>query len=295
MPTVEPAKLMWSGDQSDATASDKFRKLVYAPRQMYSIVTSYDATDLDVYALAGLPGYGQFYPGTDFVFAKKVSLTRVSPIYWTANVDYEGEISGFDGDGNPRSPIDAPPKIKWSDVEYELETDVDYDGNPILNPAGDRVQGVKKIIADQTLTVRRNMLTFNPYLQAIYRESTNSDTFAGWPPGTAKLMKLEADAVFGGDGIGGYWDVYALFQFRYPYRTTPDKAWYYRNLATGLYEKIETTVGIGRIRIVDDHGEPINSPARLGEDGKVLANGDDSYFMETKLYNPLPYAALGLY
>lgn len=292
MPTVQPAQLMWSGDQSDATATDKFRKLNYAPRQMYSIITSYDATDLDVYRLAGLPGYGQTYPNTNFVFAKKAQLTRVSPIYWTATVDYEGEIAGFDGDGNPKSPIDAPPKIKWSDVESELETDVDYDGNAILNTAGDRIQGIKKLVADQTLTVRRNMLTFNPYVQAVYRESVNSDFFAGWPPGTCKLMKLEADIVFGEDF--GYWDVYAMFQFRYPYRTTPDKAWYSRVLNAGFYEKIETLVGVGRIRIFDKHGEPVTTPARLGETGKVLAEDDDSYFIETKLYNPLPYAALGL-
>lgn len=295
MPTVGDAKLMWNGPPSDATVSDNFRTMSFAPRQMYSIVTSFDATDLDVYKAPGLPYPGQPYPGTDYVIARKANLQRVSPIYWVATVDYEGQIAGFNPDGSPKSPIDAPPKIDFGSVVSEQDCDEDIDGNPIVTACNEALPGARRMLVDQTVVIKRNMLTFDTYLQSVYMESVNSDWFLGWPPGTAKLMQLRASNVI--DKDFGYWEVTGEIHFRKPYRTTPEKAWYARLYHKGYLKKVPLIPEPGRFEIVratdEDKGD---SPVSVGlnEDGTQRTDTDPPFWKEFKLYQPLPYAALGL-
>lgn len=254
-------------------------------------MTSYDATELDVYTRSGLPNVAQPYPGTDFVLAERASLERVSPIFWIATVNYRGEIgsAGLTPDGETPSPTLAPPSITWDDVESEEEIDEDFDGEPIKNTAGERLRGVRALFSDQVLTVSRNFTTFNTYLQGIYRRSVNSDTFMGWPPGTCKCTKLSAQNVV--DQNTGYWRVTGTFQFRYPYRTTPDKAWYARVVSMGMNQKIAGQTKL--IPCVDAHNNPVSTPAYLNESGEQTTS-DNPYWQEFKLYGSLPYNALGL-
>lgn len=295
MATVQPGVKMWSNQSSQAITSEGFRKFEVTFTETYQVVTSFDATELDVYTQANLPGVAQPYPGFPFVVAESASLQRVSPILWMATINYRGEIGGISPDGgggadpsNPNSPLYAPPRLSWDDVEVEEEIDEDFEGNPIVNTAGQRVRGIKALFSDQVLTVTRNFLVFNTYVQAVYRRSVNSDLFLGWPPGTVKLMKLSAQNVI--DTNLGYWQVTGVFQFRYPYRTTPDKAWYARHVSLGLKQK-DTNGKL--IPVVDDNKEPTSTPQYLDEDG-VQTTSDNAFWIETKLYDSLPFNALGL-
>jgi hypothetical protein len=292
MATVQQAIKMWSNQSSNATTSENFRKLEVTFSETYKIITSFDAMELDVYTQAGLPGVGQPYPGFPFVVADAASLQRVSPILWMATVNYRGEIGGVANSGsgseptNPTSPLYAPPRITWDDVETAEDIDEDFDGTSITDTAGQPVKGIKSLFSDQVLTVTRNFLVFNTYTQAVYRRSVNSDSFLGWPPGTCKLMKLSAQNVI--DANFGYWQVTGVFQFRFPYRTTPDKAWYARYVSMGLKQKDSS----GKlVPVVDDNKEPTSTPQYLDENGRQTTT---PYWIERKLYGSLPYNALGL-
>jgi hypothetical protein len=292
MPTVNQAIKMWSNQSSNATTSENFRKLEVTFSETYQITTSFDATELDVYTQAGLPGVAQSYPGFPFVVADVAQLQRVSPIFWLATINYRGEIGGITQSGggsepsNPNSPLYAPPRITWDDVETSEDIDVDFDGDPITNTAGQPVKGVKALFSDQLLTVTRNFSVFNTYTQAIYRRSVNSDEFMTWPPGTCKLMKLSAQNVI--DQNFGYWQVTGVFQFRLPYNTTPDKAWYARYFSKGLKQKDSA----GKlVDVVDDNKLVTTTPQYLDENGRQTTT---PYWIETKLYGSLPYNALGL-
>lgn len=292
MPTVNQAIKMWSNQSSNATTSENFRKLEVTFSETYQITTSADAGELDVYTQSGLPGVAQPYPGFPFVVAEAAQLQRVSPIFWLATINYRGEIGGITQSGggsepsNPTSPLYAPPRITWDDVETSEDIDVDFDGDPITNTAGQPVKGVKALFSDQLLTVTRNFLVFNTYTQAVYRRSVNSDTFLGWPAGTCKLMKLSAQNVI--DQSFGYWQVTGVFQFRFPYNTTPDKAWYARYVSTGLKQKDS----LGRlVDVVDDNKLVVTTPFYLDANGRKTTT---PYWIETKLYGSLPYNALGL-
>lgn len=296
MPVVGNATKMWSRQNSNATLSENFRRMDVAFTEAYQVFTTHDTTELEVYLAPGLPQVAQSYPGFPFVYATSTSVDRVSPVFWIVTVEYKGELGGVGGGsstgGVEPSPLFAPPIIKFDDVETEEEIDVDFDGNPIVNTALERVRGVKALFSDQVLTVTRNFATFNTYVQAVYRRSVNSDTFQGWPPGTVKLMKLSAENVF--DAQVGYWKVTGVFQFRFPYNTTPDKAWYNRRVSMGLNQRISFGPSVTKlIPTIDGHKQPATTPQYLDENG-VQTTSDNAFWQETKLYGSLPYNALGL-
>lgn len=297
--------LMWSKPTTSATASDNFRKYQIKLQRAYQCVTSPDETESGVYNGTDLQGnqlpqlgarFGLDYP---FAYADNISIERPSPILWIVTVDYTGELGPGDSN-NENNPLFAPPRIDWDDVETEQEIDEDFDGNPIQTINGEPIEGVKALIPDQTVAIKRNMLLFNPYVQARYRRAVNSDIFLGWPPGTAKLMKLSASNV--PNDQGGYWEVSAQIQFRYPYRTTPEKAWYSRVRHEGYYERVELSgpgAGTKVVRAVDSNKEPVTKPVLLDESGFRIPGVEPgeqqtAHWLEFKLYDSLPYSALGL-
>ena len=297
---------MWSNVTGDFSLTDKFRTAQAAFTSAYQVFTTPQATVDDVVQGQGIPAAGSSYsPAYPYVFADQARPQRISPVYWIVTVNYNGEIK-FGPGNQSESPILSAAKIDWDDVETEEEIDEDYDGNPIVTKNNEPIQGLKRLFADQTVTIRKNMLVFNPFVQAAYRESVNSDLFLGWPPGTGKMQKLQGVSVKDPNvGGGGYWEVTAVIQFRYPYRTTPDKAWYKRVRHEGYYKRLDIVgpPAPGRLpyQIIRAmrNGEPVTRPVLLDENGYQLAdveppNTVQAHWLEFKLYNPLPYGALGL-
>ena len=299
--------LMWSNFSSDFALTENMRKFTGAINSTYQVFTKVDATLLDVLQAPGIPAAGSSYSVSfPFVYARQARPQKISPVYWIVNVAYDGEVF-FDGKENkPQSPILNPALLDWDDVEVEMEIDEDYDGKPIVTPNGEAINGVKRLFADQTVTIRKNMLLFNPFIQARYRQSVNSDSFLGWPPGTAKMQKFQATSVRSSEvGGGGYWQVLAVIQFRYPYRTTPEKAWYSRNRLEGYYKRVALpgppVNGVQPSAIIraTRAGEPTAKPVLLDPQGFQLADVDPpdpqtANWLEIKLYEPLSYNALGL-
>lgn len=302
--------LMWSRAGGDISLTDNFRKANAAFQKAFQVFTTPDATAYDVVQAPGIPAAGSSYDANFVaVYAGSARPQRQSPTYWIVTVDYNGEVS-FGSGGNQnnqvQSPLFAPAVIDWDDVETELEIDEDFDGNPIVTANGEPINGVRRLFADQTVTIKKNMLTFNPYVQARYRHSVNSDSFLGWPAGTAKMMKLRANGVASPDVPGGgYYQVTAVIQFRYPYRTTSEKAWYARIRHEGYYKRIDSpgppANGVQPTQIIHATraGQPVNRPVLLDQDGYQVADVDppsfpQAYWLEKKLYEPLSYNALGL-
>jgi len=275
---------MWSRQESSASYTDKFKKLQMEFKTCYQVQHTPDTTMLQVYYAPGLPARGSYYPGTTFVFAEKAQPKRVSPIMSLIDITWSGEVGGDPSD----SPLNAKPTIEWDDVGTEEEIDQDYDGNPIVTVNNEPITGVKVEIPDQVVNIQRNMLNFSTYAQAVYRRATNSDTFLGWPPGTARVTKLRAKSVY--DKDLGYWDVSASIRFRYPYRTTADKAWYARVRHEGFYVKEGSRI----IRAFDQNGEPMTKKVLLKQDGTRETNPNNAVWLEFKRFGSLPFNALGL-
>lgn len=286
--TVNPATLMWSGDEIESTLADNFRSLDIVPVKQYAVTCTPDEPELNILNAPGLPGPGQVFSGTISVYAFKAKATRISPVLWHVLISYKGYIPQSSDSTNP---LAIPAIIDWDDVEVEEEIDEDFDGNPIQTACGEPVTGIKAIFCDQVATIKKNMATYNSYTASVYRRSVNSDIFLGWPAGTAKLMKLSGKEV---KGSFNYYEVTGVVQFRIPYRTTPDKAWYARWRHEGLYQKADMYGSTRVVRSQDGLGEDTAKPVLLDANGFRLAPGATPVWKQTKRYQPLPYAALGL-
>ncbi len=285
--TVNPATLMWEGDEVESTLSDNFRSLDLVPTKVYQVTCTPDESEINILNAPGLPLPGEVFSGTTACYAYKAKASRKSPVLWHVTMAYKGYIPPTSG----TNPLDIPAIVDWDDVEVEEEIDEDFDGNAILTSCFEPVPGIRAVFCDQVATIKKNMATYNSYTASVYRRSVNSDTFLGWPAGTAKLMKLSGKEV---QGDFSYYEVTGVVQFRIPYRTTAAKAWYARWRHEGLYQKADMYGYTKIVRARDEIGEDSSKPVLLDINGYKLASGGTPIWKDTKLYQPLPYAALGL-
>lgn len=285
---------MWSRDDFDVSTEDGFRRKARIT-EAYQITCPANFSEAEISALTGVPPTGAIFSDVSStgsvtplinIRCKSRSFKRMGPIYWMATLKYEGEF----GEGGASSPATATrPVISWSDTETDEAIDQDADGNPIVTENNEPIDGVTMKIADNVLTIERNYRNFSPFLTSEYRHSVNSDTFAGYPAGMGRMIRFTAKQMWD-EGEEGYWKVSASIQFRYPYNTTSEKAWYARVRHEGFYEKVSTRI----IRAVDDNGEPTTKPVLLDADGARVTDPANATWKEFKRYQPLPYNSLGL-
>lgn len=286
--TIDSVKKGWSRTSSEGSSSDGLTFSV-SFTEGWQIVHSADATELEILNAPGLPQVRNLYPGTYVPCTRVGPVSKVGPIFSIVMIQYEGEVGPGGADD---SPVNKKPEYTWSDTSSSEEVDQDRNGAPIATATGETIHGVTMDLADQTLTITRNYLLFSPWLTHQYRHSVNSDTFASYPPGTARLVGFSATSQSSEDGSFEYWRVNAKVQFRYPYNTTAAKAWYARVLHEGYYCY---KPGFSRAdRATDVTGNPVTKPVLLTETGFQENTAANATWREFDLYEPLPYAALGL-
>lgn len=235
--SIESVTQMWSRQTGNVSTDDnKTFKASFA--SAYQVVHSAGATRQEILTATGIPQLGDVYPGTSYVYCKQVGdVQPVGPILSIVPVSYSGEIGPNGQDDNP---LNKPPDIQWTNAKTSEPIDEDGYGFPICNTNGELVDGISKDISDFVLTVKRNYAAIDIYSINAYLDSVNSDTFAGWPPGTGTLDAFTADSVL--DDDVGYWTVSAKIIFRVPYRTTPARAWWARYRNEGFYVRYGTRV-----------------------------------------------------
>jgi len=278
--TAQNVSQMWSKEGGSGT-SEKYDSFAtkFSHTEGYQVEAEIGDSAEDVLAAAGIPAYGERHrSGADsFVISK--DATPLGPIFWMVSVNFEG--SRFDGN------VD----VEWTDATSSEPIDRDITGAAIVTSVNEQVEGLTVDLSDQVVIVRRKFIAFNPYDFAPYRHATNSDTFIGWPPGTARLMGLSAKNQFKFNMPLEQWDVTARIQFRIPYMgATSAQAWYKRWRNEGIY--VYTDTGFARAR--DSFGQEVTKPVLLTELGYQETNPNNAIFNYTQVLNSLPYSALGL-
>jgi len=279
--TAQNVSQMWSKEGGSGT-SEKYDSFAtkFAHTEGYQVEAEIGDSAEDVLAAAGIPAYGERHrSGADsFVISK--DATPLGPIFWMVSVNFEG--SRFDGN------VD----VEWTDATSSEPIDRDINGRAIVTANFEQVEGLSVDISDQVVIVRRKFIAFNPYDFAPYRHATNSDTFIGWPPGTARLMGLSAKNKFKFNMPLEQWDVTARIQFRVPYMgATAAQAWHKRWRHEGIY--VNTLDG-GVARARDALGQEVTKPVLLDILGFQETNPDNAIFNYTRVFDSLPYSALGL-
>lgn len=233
----------------------------------------------------GLPNYGDRHVSGRNAFVNDINITPFnSPIFWVVEVNYDG--IDFD-----TGPVD----VEWTDNSTSEPTDRDWNGIPILTAAGEQVEGLTVEIADQVCVIRRKFIFINTYAIAAYRRSVNSDTFLGWPPGTARLVGYSAKNSFKFGVTLEMWDVTARIHFKQPYaNTTTEQAWYNRWRHEGLYINAVPNDPTTWQRARDAMGEEVSKPVLLKLDGTQETDPNLAVYKHSQVYDSLPYSLLGL-
>lgn len=289
--TISSVTKMWSRESS-TYRSDDGQTFFAEIREAWQVEHTFDTTPVEIQNAPGLPRYGDVYPGTNLPVREIGASEKIGPIFTIVPIVYRGETGP---DGILTGPEEKRPEYRWSNYTSTQPVDEDFNGEPITTVNGEPIEGVTVEISDQQLQIVRNYLTFNPQLTHAYLHATNSDTFATFAPGTARLTGYTADSVVAeGSGLE-YWRVSATIRFRYPWRTTAAKAWYARVLHQGMYAKF----GGKCKRIPDCNKEPVVKPVPLDASGEPITTGccpsnTNAHFLEFQLYGSLPYSALGL-
>jgi len=215
----------------------------------------------------GIPSIGEQHPSGAFAYVKGYNATPMGPTLWVVTVTYEGVP-------DPAFVTEVV-DVEWSDITSTEPIDRDFDGKAIVTVNKEKVEGLTMEIADQTCVIRRRFNSINTYAISAYRHSTNSDTFLGWPAGTARLVGFSAKSQFSYGAPQGGWDVTARIQFRAPLAgATAAQAWYKRWTHEGYYVKIGSVVR----RATDDQGADTAKPVLLKADGTKETNADTPLF-----------------
>jgi len=275
---------MWS-KSGGSFSSDNFNvySAKYAFTEAWQVMVQIGDDATVAVGAIGIPALGEQHPSGVPAYAKTFSAERLGPILWVVTVGYEGVPS-------EESETEVV-EIEWTDVTSAEAIDRDFNGRAIVTANNEKVEGLTMDLSDSVCVIRRRFRTINTKAIAAYRHSTNSDTFLGWPPGTARLIGYSAKSQFTyGYSLEG-WDVTARIQFREGLAGATDaQAWYKRWRHEGFYVKVGTIIK----RAEDSTGQEAAKPVLLKADGTQETDPDNALFMYTQIYGSLPYTALGL-
>jgi hypothetical protein len=252
---------------------------IWANTEGYQVLVTVDTTEAEVVAHADIPRIGQQHGSGIESYCEKIDPSQVSPILYQVIVSYRG------------IPNDDSVDVEWTDSTSTEPIDRDINGYAIVTENNEPVDGLSMDVADQVVVIRRKFTTIDTAAIAAYRRATNSDTYLGWAPGTARLVGFSAKNRFVYGGLQEAWDVTARIQFREPYANTTDaQAWYKRWRHEGLY------INVGGVirRATDDQGQEMTKPVLLKADGTQETNPNAAVFIHSQVYGSLPYSGLGL-
>jgi hypothetical protein len=271
---------MWSktGGQGSSAKYDSFATQ-FSLTEGYQVLAEIGDTTPTIADSGLLPAYGdQHFSGVD-AYVRKKQAEQISPILWQVTLGYEGQA------------FDPNVDMEWTDSTSTEPIDRDFDGRAILTVNYERVDGLSMEISDSVVVIRRKFFTVDTFIAAEYRHATNSDTYLGWPPGTARLVGYSAKNQFKFGAPLEQWDVTARIQFRRPLAgATAAQAWYKRWRHEGLYVKSGSVIR----RATDATGRDVTKPVLLKADGTQETNPDNALFNYTQVYGELPYSGLGL-
>lgn len=271
---------MWSktGGQGSSEKYDNFATQ-YTLTEGYQVLAEIGDMTPTIADDPGIPQYGDQHDSGIEAYVRSKDVVQISPIFWQVTIGYEGQA------------FDANVDVEWTDSASTEPIDRDYNGRAILTANGEPVDGLSMDISDTVVVIRRKFFLIDTFVAAAYRHATNSDTYLGWPPGTARLMGYSAKNQFKFGSPLEQWDVTARIHFRMALAgATAAQAWYKRWRHEGLYVLDGAIVR----RATDNLGQEVTKPVLLTVTGEQETNPDNAVFKYTKVYGELPYSGLGL-
>lgn len=231
-----------------------------------------------------IPKNGDIHPSYPWFRCRGASAKRVSPIMFEVTCQYKSKTK--DPEENP---LNAPPEISFGTLSSTEEIDEDIDGNPLNTRAGEPITGVKIPVGDLSATVTKNLASFDPSSIYTYSNTVNSAIFMGFSAGVVRVHNISAKIVYAEDLT--YWTVTVQFHFRYPVKTTAQRAWWKRL-------RHEGTVALNSngqpTRITDENGEIKGGKTMLTPAGKIETDPEIAHWIEFQVFRTTDLNGLNL-
>jgi hypothetical protein len=187
------------------------------------------------------------------------------------------------------NPLDRVPEVYWATAKYERSKTEDEATPPnvFLNTVGDPLLSPPPIEETRpTLKIVRNESTYNNDYASQFKDSTNRDTFLGYPPNTVKCSDIQGERVYDADW-GYYWIVTYLFEFR----DDDDGNGYTEMVLNAGYRQL--VGGSGDPQQILIGGQPITDAVPLQENG-AYEPGADPYFIPFQLFPQVEFEGLNI-
>jgi hypothetical protein len=230
-------------------------------------------------------------------YLRDIDVDREGPIMYTAVCTYRTPQLDASNPNEPY-PWNLPARVNFFTVKSEEPIDVDIDGNPIVNKAGERVQGLTRKVSDQGIRLAKAFLTYSPSAFYTFIDSVNSDTFLGFPPGVLNVDDIDAQDDKFGTAITFY-NVSVTILARKPYNTTNAKAWWKRFINEGFYAR-PSSGQPPEPAINPITKEPVTTPVLLDTNGVAVADAvPPSYpaanWIEKEVFEQRAFSNMGFF
>ena len=250
----------------------------------------------EILANPGLPQKGQAHPWNALFKCRgcKVKLTGPTSAEATANYDMARAIGENEQPNEEVSPLDEPAQIRVSTQKMEGPLEEDVNGMPITNTVNETSVGVTRLFSDTVLSITKNLSVSQFALTNVsaFCDHVNSAPFLAFPAGRLRLDTVEAEQV--NDDEGAYWSVTANIMDRLPVVTTDERAWYFRTINKGFQRNYGTAQNPEiKNHLVD--GETTPEPIWLDQDGFIVTDPEQVYFLEFEIYPTTDFNAFGIY
>ena len=196
-------------------------------------------------------------------------------------------------------PLLQPPKISYGFASANEPVDRDANGNPIMNSAEETFDPPSsRDVDDLIIRIQRNTNNFSVWTAASYKNSINSDTIWGVPPGY--LMLKDWSATYEKSASTYYFAESMEFHIRYAAVFQGGQwvalGWKLRRVDEGYRVKsgVDSNNKPKYQTILDENGKMLSQPTLLDGAGNKLASGADPVYKTFDLYPSRSFAALNL-
>jgi hypothetical protein len=238
--------------------------------------------------------------GNAFCNKREPTQDQDDPTTWLVRCYYTTDVT--------QSPWLAPPEVTWGTEKYQRPAYAAFNPFypnpndksvtqfvPVINSAGEMFDPPPMFDDSRpTLTVRRNELVYNQAIAVLYQDAVNSDNFAGFAPGVAKMDSITAVSKQAGPIT--YWEVTYTIHFR-------REGWALLLLDSGYSEAVPDPNNAGKLikrLIYDPSGHPVSSQWPLNGVGQKLVLdttkpiNEQLVFLSFNVYKALAFADLRL-
>ncbi len=187
-------------------------------------------------------------------------------LHFIVSVEYGAYSVVWAGGGPDQNPLLQPIDVEWGWNSHEVVADIDINGNPIVNTAGDPYD--PPLIEDDprpTMSVTRNEPFIDFDLILAYRNAINNDQFSIAQPYFCRTLNIQPKSVFHHQ-IGWYYQVKYEFEFLSPIGNSAGNINGFRRtvLNQGLNALSKSD---GKPYRVTYKGLPVTDPVLLDKDG----------------------------